>query len=340
MTRWYDARCLERSKENWAGIEGGRGRKGFVIGVFFAKSFGKMIILLGGTGYVGGAFQRFFASRGIACRVLSRSTLDYTKSDPLIKVLQETKPEFVINAAGFTGKPNVDACEDQKLACLEGNVTFPGMIAGVCSELGIPWGQVSSGCIYTGRRKDGYGFTEEDVPNFDFRHNNCSFYSGTKALGEEILKDYPEGYQWRLRIPFNEVDSPRNYLSKIMSYRTLLEVENSISQLDEFVRACFECWEKRVPFGVYNVVNPGVVKTSEVVELIRRAGFCPEKEIRFFQDEAEFMEQAARTPRSSCVIDPTKILKTGIQLTEVHEAIEWSLRHWEPSLSLSTAPRG
>jgi len=44
------------------------------------------------------------------------------------------------------------------------------------------------GCIFTGAHPDGSGFSEEDAPNFDFRHNNCSFYSGSKALGEEILR--------------------------------------------------------------------------------------------------------------------------------------------------------
>jgi hypothetical protein len=44
------------------------------------------------------------------------------------------------------------------------------------------WKSGSSGCIYTGSRPDGSGFTEENPPNFNFRQNNCSFYSGTKAL--------------------------------------------------------------------------------------------------------------------------------------------------------------
>ena len=114
--------------------------------------------------------------------------------------------------------------------------------------------------------------TETDAPNFTFRQNNCSFYSGSKALGEEVLAGKPDVYIWRLRIPFNEVDNPRNYLTKLMRYSTLLEATNSISQLEEFVAATFACWEQRVPFGTYNVTNPGQVTTREVVELIKRTG--------------------------------------------------------------------
>ena len=108
----------------------------------------------------------------------------------------------------------------------------------------------------------GGGFREDDAPNFSFRTNHCSFYSGTKALGEEVLAGAENCFVWRLRIPFNEIDSPRNYLTKVMRYARLLEAVNSLSQLDEFVRATFECWQKQVPFGTYNVTNPGQVTTE------------------------------------------------------------------------------
>ena len=128
-------------------------------------------------------------------------------------------------------------------------------------------------------------------------------------------------------IPFDSVDNPRNYLTKLMRYPRLLEATNSISELDEFVAATFDCWSRRVPFGTYNVTNPGKVTTHEVVELIRRSGVCT-KEFSFFSSEKEFMEKAAKTPRSNCVMDPSKLAGVGIRLTPVHEAIERDLRAW------------
>src|SRR6185312_2877349 len=134
----------------------------------------------------------------------------------LTELLRREKPEFLINAAGYTGKPNVDACELHKSECLMGNAVLPGTIAQACADAGVPWGHVSSGCIYSGRNLDGSAFKENDPPNFTFRTNHCSFYSGTKALGEEVLAGTPNLFVWRLRIPFNEVDTPRNYLTKLM----------------------------------------------------------------------------------------------------------------------------
>jgi dTDP-4-dehydrorhamnose reductase len=205
---------------------------------------------------------------------------------------------------------------------------LPGIVAEACVAAGVPWGHVSSGCIYTGARPDGSGFTETDTPNFTFRTNNCSFYSGTKALGEEVLADKANVYIWRLRIPFNNVDNPRNYLTKLIRYQRLLEATNSISQLEEFCAATFACWEKRIPFGTYNVTNPGTVTTREVVDLIRKAGVS-NKEFSFFKDESEFMHVAAKTPRSNCAMDSSKLARAGIAMTEVREALERDLRAWQ-----------
>ena len=136
-----------------------------------------MIYLLGGSGYVGQAYQFFLHQHGISFRNLKRAEVDYSNTAILTAALQADKVCFLINAAGYTGKPNVDACELNKLECLAGNSILPGRIAKACEAAGVPWGHVSSGCIYTGTHPDGSGLTESDDPNFTFRQNNCSFYS-------------------------------------------------------------------------------------------------------------------------------------------------------------------
>lgn len=296
-----------------------------------------MILILGATGYVGGKYASYLDKRGLPFKTVSRREVDYTQIDPLIELIKSTKPEFLINAAGYTGKPNVDACEIYKRETLEGNGTFPGVVRAACEATKTPWGHVSSGCIYQGRRKDGAGFGEEDTPNFSFRTNNCSFYSGTKALGEEILKGAENCFIWRLRIPFNNENNPRNYLTKLMTYKSLLEAENSVSHLEEFVSATFECWEKRISFGKYNVTNPGAIMTSDMVRWIQEDTERRKKEglptpfpenYDFFESLESFMKIAAKTPRSNCVLDTTKLDNAGIRLTPVEEKVRECLRNW------------
>jgi dTDP-4-dehydrorhamnose reductase len=285
------------------------------------------ILLLGGSGYVGTAFQDLFKTRGISYLSISRAESAGYDPTELTRLIRETKTTFLINAAGYTGKPNVDACELHKAECLDGNAVLPGRVRQACESVGIPWGHVSSGCIFTGRRPDGGGFHEDDAPNFSFRTNNCSFYSGTKALGEEVLAGADQCYIWRLRIPFDHIDSPRNYLSKLLNYSRLLEAENSISHLGDFVSSCLASHEKQAPFGTYNLTNPGAVTTHEVAALLRDH-IAPGKTFDFFSDESEFMRLAAKTPRSNCVLDTSKSEAGGVAMRPVAEALAEALSRW------------
>ncbi|MEZ6122100.1 MAG: sugar nucleotide-binding protein [Planctomycetaceae bacterium] len=286
-----------------------------------------MFVILGGSGYVGSAFVKHLNSIGQTVLVVSRQDLDYSSPAVLTDFLRERRPEFLINAAGYTGRPNVDACELAKSECLDGNAVLPGAIREACENTGVPWGHVSSGCIYTGTRPDGSGFRESDTPNFSFRQNNCSFYSGCKALGEEILDGAERCFVWRLRIPFNEADSGRNYISKMMRYDRLLNAQNSLSHLDQFVESCVACWTRRVDYGIWNLTNPGFVTTREVVDLIRKHGLS-DRSFSFFDSEQEFMQLAAKTPRSNCVLDSSKAVAAGLPMMPVHDALELAMKNW------------
>lgn len=282
-----------------------------------------MIAVLGASGYIGQAFVRFFESNGIAYRTVSRKECDYYCPRELGFLLSFLKPEFLVNCAGYTGKPNVDACEDHKAECLAANVYLPTAIAKACDDAKIPWGHVGSGCIYQGNN-GGKGFSETDPSNFCFRTNDCSFYSGTKALAEEAMAEFDNCWQWRLRIPFNSDVNPRNYITKLLTYDTLLDVENSLSHLDNFAASCYYCIEQGLPFGVYNMTNHGSVTTRQVAKLLEK-----HKEFKFFKDEDEFMRLAAKTPRSSCVLDTTKAKSFDIPLLTVEEALESAIKRYQ-----------
>ena len=284
-----------------------------------------MFLVLGSSGYVGSKIFHFLKENGCEVVGISRSEIDYSDSKTLKEFLQSKNPRFLINSAGFTGKPNVDACELAKAACLNGNAVLPGTIRQVCEDLKITWGHVSSGCIFSGRRPDGGGWREEDSPNFSFRSPPCSFYSGSKALGEEVLEGAENCYIWRLRIPFNEERSPRNYLQKLLNYDSLLEAENSVSHLDEFVQKSIDCFKSEVEPGIYNMTNSGSITTRQVAEWMEAEGVT-EKEFKFFEDEDQFMNKAAKTPRSNCVLDTTKAEKAGIGMRPVEEAMRESMQ--------------
>lgn len=286
-----------------------------------------MHLILGGHGFIGSAFSRRLKTQGADHTCVSRQHCDYYQCENLINLIRETGADFLINAAGYTGRPNVDGCESNKGECLLGNAVLPSVVRKACEIAETPWVHVSSGCIFNGSRPDGNGFTESDTPNFCFRSPPCSFYSGTKALGEECLEGCENVYIMRLRIPFDCFDSERNYLSKLMRYNRLLDVRNSITHLPEYVEACLLALSRRIAFGTYNVTNGGSITTREVTELIKQK-LNVTREFDFFRDEQEFLHTAVQAPRSSCVLDNTKLLDTGITMQSAQVAINEALGAW------------
>ena len=281
-----------------------------------------MNLILGKNGYIAEAIINECENRGLDYVAWSRSEVNYTD---LVELEYHTTilgdNLNIINCAGYIGKPNVDACELAKADCIEGNVVFPAMLAGFCHRKNHQLVHVSSGCIYGGYEKN---FTEEDVPNFDFQ--NGSFYSGTKALAEKLVQqNNPESYIFRLRIPFDEKASPRNYITKLLTYENLLNAENSVSHRGDFAKYSIELLNQKVPAGIYNITNKGSVTTEYVIEKAKEQNLI-KKEVSFFSSLDEFMQQVT-TPRSNCVLDTSKIEKY-IKIRTAEEALEDSLKKY------------
>lgn len=286
-----------------------------------------MILLFGSTGYIGSEFKLQLEKLNLKV-VYWTDTKNATFYDleKWYESLGYPIIDFVINAAGYTGKPNVDACEKNKEDTVHGNIIWPQILTDWCMLNDIPLGHISSGCIYQGRREDGKPFTEEDEPNFTWSQNNGSFYSGTKAISETIVNKWNKSYIWRLRIPFEEYNNSRNYISKLMRYDKVLQAENSISNKHEFVNVCIQMINKKMPYGIYNVTNTGYITTDMLVNKLKNT-IAKNKEFTLI-DESELYNGLATAKRSNCILDNSKLLSTGIKMRTVDEALDYCLNNW------------
>ena len=283
-----------------------------------------MVGILGASGYIGEAFTQELVRRDIAFLEFSRKKDNYYEQENLLRLLYENNINLLINCAGFVGKPNVDAVEDNKDEAYKANVELARNVASSCSVIGTTLIHISSGCIYSGYEKE---YTEADAPNFAFGRG--SYYSGTKALAEQLVyTTWPETYICRLRIPFDEYDNDRNVLTKLQKYDKLLEAKNSISHRGDFVKACIDLHLNQEEHGTYNIVNTGPVTTKGMVAKINEI-LKVDKKFEFFKDDAEFYKIGAKAPRSNCVLDNSKLLSKGISMRSTEEALDDSLKNWK-----------
>lgn len=285
-------------------------------------------IVLGKTGYIGEAFVNYFNSTSQPYIALSRHEKNYTNVSLFKDYLESVQVEdtVLINCAGYIGKPNVDACESAKAETIAGNVVFPAQLATTCEQLDMPLIHISSGCIYGGYDKD---YAETDRPNFTFPTG--SFYSGTKALAETLVANNCSRYYiYRLRIPFDHIKSPRNYITKLLTYDKLLDMRNSVSHRYDFVKYCHKLTEQHVPYGIYNVTNKGSITTREVVDMLHN--FMPRmnKSFEFFEDVNQFSAETV-APRSNCVLNTNKI-EDYLDIRTAQQAMEHAILRYSSEL--------
>jgi len=294
-----------------------------------------MRVIIFGKGFLGTTLYRSLLEEGHAVAVYSKRDVNYTSHDALVDFLKKMPPGFVINASGFTGVPNVDAAEDNKELCWKLNAQVPATIATAIETAGgRHWlMHISSGCIYSGYDKD---YTEEDTPNFGLFNPESSFYSKTKHAAETFLEGLPV-FSFRLRIPFDGTLSHRNYFSKLIKYDSLISVPNSVTCIDDFCSFVHQFIVKRgeqgerLPYGPYNVVNPGVVKAEDIVTALRDHGVMNPNH-RFI----ELSELNTKAKRSNVVLNTEKTASIGLELPHVGESLRrcvkefaerWRLEH-------------
>lgn len=271
-----------------------------------------MKYLIFGNGYLGNKFKKFL---GNEARI---SNADIGNIEEVRRVLKKEKPKVIINCAGKTGRPNIDWCEDNKEETMYSNVVGPLVLAKACSENNVFMVHIGSGCIYQGDN-NGKGFTEEDVPDLK---DIPSFYSLTKFMSEYILKKFPI-LQCRLRMPVDNEKNPRNFITKITTYKKVINEKNSITVIDDLIKTTIEL-AKRKKTGIYNITNKGDITHKEILEKYKE---LVDKNFKYTIIKTKDLKTKAG--RSNCVLNTDKLRKEGVELLDIHQSIENILKSYK-----------
>ena len=278
----------------------------------------KKRVLICGNGYVGGyVFAQLSKNTSLEVTLESKATLDYTDEYYLRDYLEEQRFDYLINAQGYTGRPNVDAAERDKEACWKYNVQVPVMFNTVCRELHVQPIHITSGCIFTGYDK---AWSEADEPNFGVYNSKASFYSTSKHAFESVSDN---GITIRIRMPFCDTLNERSYLTKIHKYDNLISAVNSktyIPELVDFIEQIIE--DERKGHDIVHFTNPEPLETAGVVELMKEYGL--ENENWSWVDLKDLNLAAGR---SNCILDTTKLKEEyGFTMLTETEALRKALK--------------
>jgi len=125
---------------------------------------------------VGWELERALAPLGEVVAT-DRSTLDLADLDAIRRVVRETKPEVIVNAAAYTA---VDRAESEPKLAMRINGDAPGVLAEEAKRLGAALVHYSTDYVFDGTKRTPY--VESDEPN------PINVYGRSKLEGERAVQ--------------------------------------------------------------------------------------------------------------------------------------------------------
>ena len=271
------------------------------------------LVFGGKTGWIGQKIVALLVNDGY--KVFS-ATSRLENRESILKEIGSIRPDCIINAAGVTGRPNVDWCEDNKQETVRTNIIGALNLADCAYIKNVHMINLGTGCIYeyndVHAMFSGIGFTEDEEPNFD-----GSFYSKTKIMLDKLLQFYPNVLNLRFRMPISDDLHPRNFITKITKYEKVINIPNSMTVLHDLLPLILQMAERKLT-GNYNFVNPGVISHNEVLDLYKKY-VAPEFTYKNFTVEEQ--DRILKARRSNNELDVSKLLKEFPDILSIKESM-------------------
>jgi 3,5-epimerase/4-reductase len=217
------------------------------------------ILILGKGGFIAERLRE-----ELKCDISGTILHSFSEAEREVK---KYNPKVIINCIGYTGAGNVDGCEKEKDLTLFANTYMPIILAEVALRNNMKLVHISSGCIYQYDYKRDKPLTEARIPDFfDL------YYSRTKIYSERALEALCGTYNiliTRIRIPLDNRPHPKNILNKLIAYKKVIDIPNSITYIPDLMAALKHLINVDAR-GIYNVVNKGGLRYPELLNEYQR----------------------------------------------------------------------
>jgi len=274
----------------------------------------RMKILVLGKGYIGPRCAEAWGDEAVLADQRINSVQE------MLDLLDEHKPDAVLNAAGKRGKPNVDWCETHQLETAEGNVVLPILVAQACAERNVYLLHIGSGCVFYGEAPDPKGWVEDDFAN------PVSYYSKTKYAADLALGTLSNVGVARIRVPLDDRPYSGNIVDKLAAYPKVIDVENSITVIPDMIQAFYLLMEKKGE-GIFHVTNPGSLKYRDMLEQYREL-VDPNQTNEWITEKELVSDGLVSKQRSTNKLQSFNLQKIGIEMPEIHEATRKALENY------------
>lgn len=285
------------------------------------------ILIFGGNGWIGSKVVDLLQSMNIHCikslcraddiNMIKREIEIIGNVTHIMSFIGRTHGVYenqVIGTIDYLEKPGklVDNMKD--------NLFSPISLAELCKQNNIHFTYLGTGCIFEYDENHLFGdettgFVESDLPNFV-----GSSYSIVKGYTDRMMQMmYSEtALNARIRMPItDELDSGRNFITKITNYPKVCSIPNSMTVLDELLPVLIGLALER-EVGTVNLTNPGLISHNEILTMYKE---IVDPDFTWTNFTIEEQDQILASKRSNNCLNTSKLVSLRPNILPIKESV-------------------
>ena len=271
------------------------------------------ILVYGSNGWIGSLFVKLLQDQGIKYHE-GTSRVDQEKQ--IIHEINKIKPTHIIAFIGRT-HGTVHGVSINTIDYLEypgklrenirDNLFAPMILSSICAEKKIHYTYIGTGCIFNNLDKI---YHEDDIPDFF-----GSSYSIVKGFTDRLIRTN-NVLNIRIRMPISSVSNNRNFINKILSYKNICSMKNSMTVLDDYLPIILDLLLKKKT-GTYNCTNPGTISHDEILCMYKDDHPDFTWKLMTLEEQKKYI----KSERSNNELDVTKI-SNNYKVPDIHTSVK------------------
>ena len=230
------------------------------------------------------------------------------------------KPKVIINCIGhYDG--DLDGCEKDIDKTIFSFSTVPLLLVEAAIRNGLKLVHITSGCMFEYDHKEDSPITEDMRPTFfDILYSRAKIYAEASL---DALSNACDILQLRIAKPIDWVPHPKNQLTKMIGYKSVVDIPHSFTYMPDFslmVRHLL----KEDATGIYNCVNYGSIRYRDILEEYRKYVHTHSYSI---MEESEL-----KLNRTHPILSSDKLEESGFQVRDIHDVIEPCVKQYVEEL--------
>lgn len=271
------------------------------------------------------------------CNLLDKMGIEYVRGECRAEHINELEKEILYNGPthiiSLIGRThgvhngtlinNIDYLEQEgKLReNVRDNLYSPTILGLLSNKHKIHYTYMGTGCIFNYDDEHPFeeevnGFTEESTANFF-----GSSYSVVKGYTDKIMSIFDNVLNVRIRMPVDNDMTDRNFINKIVKYKKICSIYNSMTSLPELLPLMIDMAINNVT-GTINLVNPGLISHNEILEMYKE---IIDPNFSWENFTLEEQNQLLKSKRCNCYMSSSRLLSFYPKVLDIKQSVRLCL---------------